>query len=401
MYYSKGFLRRSSSGKFVGVLKYRDPEGSWRQITKTFTSDRGESEDMLASWRSTMEVAAIPSSLSSHDYRIGMRAASSARGVCLDEIAPTVEEAVRACLSAQLARGAIERSTHDTQLSYAQRDLFPILGQLPLNHLTTEIAQMWIDSLCSRVSPSSARIPYSTLNKTCALAVRRGILPVNPIVATDSPQRSYPERSFLLPSTVSHLECAITREWGDDNPLSLAVRLGLYAGLRAGEVCGLRWCDVSEDGSSIRVSSSIGRSIEGCYVKAPKNRSSIRDMPIVSVLARQLRERSAYVANGFEPSGTWFVCGEEESFLDPRRLSNKFAELCEAENIVNDKGQRATFHVLRHTYATAAVRAGIDVRTLADLLGHSRADMTLNVYAASNEEAKRIATKRLDEFFRS
>ena len=94
-----------------------------------------------------------------------------------------------------------------------------------------------------------------------------------------------------------------------------------------------------------------------------------------------------------------FVCGGPDRFADPRSVSVAFARLCEREGIADDGGRRATFHVLRHTFATRAVQAGVDVRTLADLMGHARADVTLNVYAASGEDAKLAAAARLDAAF--
>ena len=49
--------------------------------------------------------------------------------------------------------------------------------------------------------------------------------------------------------------------------------------------------------------------------------------------------------------------------------------------VSDNSGRRATFRQLRATFATRAVRAGVDVRALADLMGHADAKMTLNVYA--------------------
>ena len=377
--YTQGFLRTSSSGKFVGVLKYRDPEGSWRQVTKTFGHDREAAERDLVEWRERMEAGAGPAA-----------ADPAGDGAAYG---PTVEEAVRALLASQLARGRIERSTHDTQLAYSERDLFPELGSTPLSTLTTGRVQSWLDALCERVSPGSASIPYAVLAKTFALEERAGRIARNPLAGVDPPRQPHPGRAFLPDTSVVLLERAVDETWGPGSALALAVRLALYAGLRAGECCGLRWRDVGAGYARLRIASSVGRASSGCYVKGPKNASSAREMPVVPALSRALAARADAV--GGRPKGAWFCCGSEESFMDPRRLSREFSELCGNAGVINDSGRRATFHQLRHTFATRAVHAGVDVRTLADLMGHARADMTLNVYAASGEDAKAAAIERL------
>ena len=53
------------------------------------------------------------------------------------------------------------------------------------------------------------------------------------------------------------------------------------------------------------------------------------------------------------------------------------------------------FHSLRHTFATRAIECGVDVKTLAELLGHKNATITLNRYAHSLLEHKVDMMNRL------
>lgn len=152
---------------------------------------------------------------------------------------------------------------------------------------------------------------------------------------------------------------------------------------------------MTDNYTRLRVVASIGRSANGCYVKGSKNASSACEMPVMPALSSALAARAA--ALGGNPRGTWFCCGDEDSFIDPRRLSREFSALCNEAGVTNDTGGRATFHQLRHTFATRAVRAGVDVRALADLMGHARADITLNVYVGSSEDAKLAAVKRMSD----
>ena len=52
------------------------------------------------------------------------------------------------------------------------------------------------------------------------------------------------------------------------------------------------------------------------------------------------------------------------------------------------------FHDLRHTFATAAITSGADVKSVSSILGHANAAMTLNIYASADAEAKRRAMER-------
>ena len=56
------------------------------------------------------------------------------------------------------------------------------------------------------------------------------------------------------------------------------------------------------------------------------------------------------------------------------------------------------FHSLRHTFATRALECGMDVKTLADILGHKNPNITLNRYAHSMMEHKVAMMNRVGGF---
>ena len=57
------------------------------------------------------------------------------------------------------------------------------------------------------------------------------------------------------------------------------------------------------------------------------------------------------------------------------------------------------FHGLRHTFATTALENGLDIKTLLEILGHSSAETTLNVYSHVTAEMERNAAQKIDSAF--
>ena len=64
-------------------------------------------------------------------------------------------------------------------------------------------------------------------------------------------------------------------------------------------------------------------------------------------------------------------------------------------------GKPITLHGLRHTFATIAVQSNADIKSLSSMLGHARADITLNVYASDDEDAKTQAMNNITAFWNS
>ncbi len=171
------------------------------------------------------------------------------------------------------------------------------------------------------------------------------------------------------------------------------VMVALYTGVRVGELCALRWEDVEDNcikirHTMLRLRKDNGKGTE-VLIGEPKTRSSRRTVPLLSPLVGPLA--AFRKAN----EGQVYVLGSRSKpIVEPKIMQSRF------QKYLKDLGiEGASFHTLRHTFATRAIEAGMDVKTLSELLGHSNVQTTLNRYVHSSMEQKRLGIEKLRLFF--
>lgn len=169
-----------------------------------------------------------------------------------------------------------------------------------------------------------------------------------------------------------------------------AVYLTLNTGLRIGEICALCWDDFDIDNRVIHIRKTVSRirceSKEQktiLIIDTPKTKASIRDIPISSKLMPIITMMKAR-------SSSHYVLSGKNSFLSPRTLEYRFHRLLDECRIIS-----VNYHALRHTFATRCVEAGVDVKTLSEILGHSDVSITLNIYVHSSMYLKRMQLEKL------
>ena len=177
------------------------------------------------------------------------------------------------------------------------------------------------------------------------------------------------------------------------DPAAIGVLVTLYAGLRIGEVCALSWEDIDLEGGIFHIRHTIARVRDSnpgspastkLILDAPKTASSVRDVPIASALLPYLTRSKKERRAGFLTSATG-------SYLSPRTYEYRFHRLLERCGI-----PQVNYHVLRHTFATRCVEAGMDVKSLSEILGHANVGVTLNTYVHSSMERKRQQLEQLE-----
>jgi integrase len=166
------------------------------------------------------------------------------------------------------------------------------------------------------------------------------------------------------------------------DPLYAAWLLFATTGVRRGEVAGLRWPDV--DLKAGRVSPRRPRVVVNYEVvvsepKTSKGRRSLAlDPTTVAALrerrARQLEQRLA-VGPRWQDSGLVFTWPDGRS-IHPERFSRWFEQHAREAGL-----PRIRLHDVRHSYATAALAAGVPAKVVSERLGHANIAITMDTYS--------------------
>ncbi|WP_055405126.1 MULTISPECIES: site-specific integrase [unclassified Mycobacterium] len=178
----------------------------------------------------------------------------------------------------------------------------------------------------------------------------------------------------------------------EDSRYHPALVLIAATGLRKGEALGLAWDRVDLDAGLLKVTATLGRIGDRLVIREPKTERSRRTVPlraaVVAMLrkhrAAQLEERMA-AANVWKDSGLVF-CTEQGGPVDPRNLLRVIEVAAKAAGVA-DVG----VHTLRHSAAVAWLEAGVHIKAVADLLGHSSIAITGDVYGHTSDDTARAA----------
>ena len=173
----------------------------------------------------------------------------------------------------------------------------------------------------------------------------------------------------------------------------IALYLELLSGMRGGEAFALTWGRLDFESHAIRIEAALDN---GGTLKATKNQSSTRTVPMPRHLVGKLREWRELQRHELEMIGvkqtakTPVCCSNTGGFLDPHN-ARKYCREWLGEHELDVKP-----HWLRHTWATLLIRDGRDIRTVMALGGWSSPDVLLEIYAHESESGKREAADRLE-----
>jgi site-specific recombinase XerD len=158
--------------------------------------------------------------------------------------------------------------------------------------------------------------------------------------------------------------------------LGTAVSLMVATGLRVGELCSLRLDDVSPDASTLRIQGKGARDRVAYVV----------DVNLRKAIQRLISERRKTSA-GFGP----LFINRLGSAMRPQSIRSKLRQCAVDAGI----SRRVTPHMLRHTAATLLIEAGVDIRFVQRLLGHSTI-ATTEIYTHVSDEALRTRLEQAD-----
>lgn len=266
---------------------------------------------------------------------------------------------------------SVETLRPNTVRRYADlyaRHIRPVFGHLRPTEIKHAQVQGWANDMVKRgVSAASITLYTSQLSAIFKACIREGICTVNPATGVKKPTIKRRKRVMTVG------DCRNLLSMVDGTELAAPVFLGGVLGLRRGELCGLKWANI--DASTRRVSiveqRLIRQGIKGKKIgEGPvKRESSERSFVLPPVLWEQLLrvgdQDSAYVCTT-DKGRPW----------NPEHLTGLWASRRDSLGFAGWH-----FHDLRHGAGGILAALGIDLLTIAAILGHANIN-TSQLYAS-------------------
>lgn len=286
----------------------------------------------------------------------------------------TVRDLFREWLDA--IRNTVQASTFANYSMKIRKHLLPGLGALPYEKLTPSAVQNFITE--KRRSGLSAKYVADIVIvlKSMAKYMKRVHGYRSPLEYVDLPKANKCEKKLYTKEQQSILSEYLLHIL---SPTAAGILLSLYAGLRIGEICGLKWQDIDFSSCTLTVRRTVQRiSTENgtrLTVDSPKSANSQRVIPIPMPILMLLKR--------FACAGECYLLSGTNDIVEPRTMQNRFHSILKKAGLPS-----INYHSLRHMFATNSLQVGCDIKTLSEILGHASVDTTLRAYVHSSMERK-------------
>lgn len=252
------------------------------------------------------------------------------------------------------------------------------LGETRLDRLTPAAIQRALSQMLTEVSPAYARGCLVALIACLAAARRLGVLHTDPCAGVIPPRAPKAERAWLRQPEVDHLLAVAAAAQPD---LVLLWTLAVTAGLRRGELAGLRWQDVDLREGVIAVRQQRVEASGQARFSELKAKGSRRSVPLIPRALAALTAQHARTGGGDLVFARADGTGWPVHLLDVRWRTLKALAGYPAVRL----------HDLRHTAASLMLAAGVPLVVVSRVLGHASIAITADLYGHLDVAATRAA----------
>ena len=278
------------------------------------------------------------------------------------------------------------------------RHVKPRLGQKRLTQLTAEDLRELYRFLLEQgriaprpgqgpgLSPATVRGIHAALHQALQAAADQCLIPNNPTKQVDPPKITHKPMKILNEEQMDTFLAAVDGNeiWRD------FFYTELTTGLRLGEICGLMWSDFDGRKGILSVTRTLRKEKGGRLVVGDtKTYAGTRKILLPSSTAKRLIGRKKHSCS------PWIF----HNPLRPETPLNPGAAYHQLKKTLKEAGlPDIRFHDLRHTFATQALASGVDAKTLAGILGHTKASFTLDTYTHTTGDMQKRAAEIVGGF---
>lgn len=273
-----------------------------------------------------------------------------------------------------------------------EKHIRPALGNYAVLNITSDILEKFSYELLyqKNLAPKTVRDVLAVVHEILGFIRKNPENPL-PLIAITYPKVERKELRILSIEEQQQLTGYLLY---DTDSYKFAVLLSLLTGLRIGEICGLRWENISLDTKLLTVTHTVQR------IKNPDSVASARTILTLGTPKTSTSKRTIPFTEGLEglfrsfykEKPDTFVLTGTKNFTEPRTLQRKLKKYTHELGM-----QDVHFHTLRHTFATRCVELGCDIKTLSEILGHANVSITMNRYVHPSLELKRKNMEKLEQ----
>jgi integrase len=291
---------------------------------------------------------------------------------------------------AKCEKEGLEPMTLMQYRSHVAGHIRPLLGRVRLSALTTPLLEQFKDDLIgrasalgargkTRISRSTSRKVLTSLKSVLREMQRRGLIAKNPgaVVSIKAAQRDAGKKIHAGEHFPSKEEVnKLLAGAGRLRPLLL---VAVFTGLRSSELRGLRWSDLDLGKGFLHVRQRAdAKGVEG----APKSKAGTRRIPLIPPVVTALKEWKLACPRDGAELRLVFPNAKGKPQDHANLATRGFGRLQRDLKMVDTKGRaRYGMHALRHFYASWIIAEGFNLKRVQELLGHSSAMVTLDVYS--------------------
>jgi integrase len=276
-------------------------------------------------------------------------------------------------------RDTVRPTTFERYEQVVRLHIRPVLGKVKLKNLTSaHVRGLYRQKLDSGLSSRTVQYVHVTLHKALKQAIADGLIPRNVTEAVKPPQV---RREEMQPLTAEQVKVLFKAVKGDR--LEALYILAVTAGLRQGELLGLKWDDIDLEAGTLQVRRTLTTAKGGPVLSAPKTRGSRRTVRLSQMalealrshLERQLEEIDS-VGSLWRENGLIFASKSGEPLSRQHVTARRFKPLLKRAGLPPIR-----FHDLRHSCATLLLSKNVNPKIVSEMLGHATIAITLDTYS--------------------